>query len=52
LYGLLQRVDKSLPACVIVHDVLPGIAARYDVVDRISALNSQAASHGSIEPRP
>jgi hypothetical protein len=49
LHGLSQTVDQPLAVRVVRDNVLPGIAAGHHVVDRIRVLESQTASHDSIE---
>lgn len=45
---LLQTADEPLPVRVVANDVLPGIAAGHDVVNRISILDTKAARHETI----
>src|SRR5271157_1599339 len=49
--GFVQPVDESLPVRIVANDVLPGVAPGHDVVNRISILDSKAATHGSIGPK-
>ena len=49
--GFVQPVDESLPVRIIANDVLPAVAPGHDVVNRISILDSKAATHGSIGPK-
>src|SRR5271157_3747731 len=49
--GFVQPVDESLPVRIIANDVLPGVAPGHDVVNRISILDSKAATHESIGPK-
>ncbi len=45
------HLDESLPARIIANDVLPGVAPGHDAVNRISILDSRAATHGSSGPK-
>ncbi len=48
---ILQPEDESPPVRIIPDDVLPGVGPNHDVVNRISILESKAATHGSIGPQ-
>ena len=45
---LLQPAEQPLPVRVVANNVLPGVAAGHDVVNRISILDTKAARHEPI----
>ena len=46
--GILQNEEKAAPVAVIEENVLPGVSAKYDVIENAGVVDALLAGHGEV----